>query len=93
MIRRYYITNFGYSWSLSSKGYLKFLQDSSINGEWNIELPIYEARIVKKIPVNARPIDITDFKLEHFKEELEYFLTYEKQTGFKAPNDNRRFSE
>lgn len=93
MSRRYYITNFGYSWSLSSKGYLKFLRDSSINGEWNLELPEYEARTVKIIPVDAKPIDITDFKLEHFKEELEYFLAYEEQTGFKAPNDTRRFSE
>ena len=93
MNQRYYVTNFGQSWSLSKKGYLKFLQDGSTSVGWNLELPEYDSREVKRIPKNAKPINVTDFKPEYYKEELEYFLVHEEQTGFNAPNDAKKFYE
>ncbi len=90
---RYYVTNFGHSWSLSFKGYLKFLQDESTNAGWNLELPEYEARLVKRISRSAKPINVTNFECEHYKEELKHFLVHGKQTGFNAPNDDKKLYE
>ncbi|MBD1836637.1 hypothetical protein [Coleofasciculus sp. FACHB-501] len=91
MSQRFYVKQFGACWSLSKKGYQQFLEDGSANRGWDLNQPQYEARSVKKIPTGAKPIEVTDFQAEHYKEELEYFLSSGQQTGFKAPNDTRRF--
>lgn len=93
MSRRLYVTHFGFYWSLSLKGYLKFLQSGAANVGWDLDLPEYEAREIKKPPINSRVINVTNFEQEHYKEELEYFLKTGKQTGFNAPNDARIFDE
>lgn len=93
MNRRFYITQFGFFWSLTEKGYLKFLQNGAEAVGWDLSLPEYESREIKKPPLSAKPINVTNFKQEHYKEELEYFLKTGKQTGFSAPNDARRYSE
>lgn len=93
MERRFYVAYFGSYWNLSKKGYLKFLEDGRQGAGWDLSLSEYEAREIKKQPTGSKPIDVTDFKAEHYKEELEYLLKTGEQTGFKAPNDARKFYE
>lgn len=90
---RSYVAQFGGCWSLSEKGYLKFLKTGAAMQGWDLDLSEYEARQIKKQPPGSKPIDVTDFKAEHYKEELEYFLRTKEQTGFKAPNDAKNFSD
>lgn len=93
MSRRFYVTQFGFYWSLSKQGYLRFLQDGATGIGWSLDSPLYEAREINRPPIGSKPINVTDFRQEHYKEELEYFLKTEKQTGFAAPNDARRYHE
>lgn len=93
MNRRFYVTQFGFYWSLTEKGYLKFLQDGAASVGWDLSLADYEAREIKNPPANSQPINVTNFRQEHYQEELEYFLKTGGQTGFHAPNDAQRFNE
>ncbi len=93
MPQRFYIEHFRNYWSLSKKGYLKFLQDGAASIGWDLSLPEYEAREIKKPPKSSNPIGVTDFKPEHYKQELEEFLKTGKQTGFVAPNDDKVYHE
>ena len=90
---RFYVTQRSLYWSLLQKGYLKFLQDGAGDIGWDLSSPEYEAREIKKLTVDYRAINVTNFQSEHYKEELEYFLRTGEQTGFNAPNDARRFNE
>ncbi|WP_143289289.1 hypothetical protein [Brunnivagina elsteri] len=89
MSRRFYVTSSGCYWSFSKRGYLEFLQDgakqklSNLSNNLN-SLEEYQVRIIKKPSQQAKPIDITDFDVEHYQMELEHFLKTGKQTGFNA---------
>ncbi|MEA5570454.1 hypothetical protein [Calothrix sp. UHCC 0171] len=92
MSRRFYLTSAGCYWSLSKQRYLQFLQDgatqnlSNCNFEKLNSLEEYQARIIKKPSQQAKPIDVTDFDVEHYQLELEHFLKTGEQTGFNAAN-------
>ncbi len=86
MNRRFYIKNRGACWSLSKEGYTKLLRDGAEDKTFDIDLPKYEARLIKKAPSTAKPIGIADFESEHYQEELEHFLKTGEQTGFNAAN-------
>ena len=82
MNRRFYVINLSGCWSLSKEVYVKLLRDGA--GKIDIDLSKYEARLIKKSPFTAKPIDIADFESEHYQEELEHFLKTGEQTGFNA---------
>jgi hypothetical protein len=84
MNRRFYIINMGGCWSLSKSSYLKLLQNGTQNQIKDLDLEQYEARTIKKLPTTAKPIDVTDFELAHYQQELEHFLKTGEQTGFNA---------
>jgi hypothetical protein len=84
MKRRFYVINMGACWSLSKDFYLKLLQNGVQNQIKDLDLQKYEARTIKKSPPKAKPIDVTDFELEHYQQELEHFLKTGEQTGFNA---------
>lgn len=87
MSKRFYVTQFGAFWSLTEKGYRQFLEDGAAGITWNLSQAKYEARSIKKPPSKSKPIDVVDFRPSDYKEELQYFIAYGKQTGFKAPRD------
>ncbi|BAZ42031.1 hypothetical protein NIES4101_79990 [Calothrix sp. NIES-4101] len=92
MSRRFYITSSGCYWSFSKQRYLQFLQDGATQNFSNFNfsklnaLEKYQARIIKKPSQQAKPIDVTDFDVEHYQLELEHFLKTGEQTGFNAAN-------
>jgi hypothetical protein len=43
------------------KGYLKFLQDGAVDIGWDLSSPEYEAREIKKLTVDYRAINVTNF--------------------------------
>ena len=61
------------------------MQDGAADTGWDLDSPEYEAREIKKPPINSRAINVTNFQPEHYKDELEYFLKTGQQTGFNAP--------
>lgn len=84
MNRRFYVINIDGCWSLSKDSYLKLLQNGTQNQIQDLDLQKYQARTIKKLPTTAKPIDVTDFELEHYQQELEHFLKTGEQTGFNA---------
>lgn len=82
MARRYYVVQFGCYWSLPKQEYLKLLQHGAERELTGIDLNTYQARIVKKPPLKAKPIDLSGFEVEHFQMELEHFMKTGEQTGF-----------
>ncbi|MBF2063027.1 MAG: hypothetical protein IGS39_01125 [Calothrix sp. C42_A2020_038] len=81
MARRFYVIQFGSYWSLPKQQYLKLLQHGAVDSISHVDLKLYQAREVKKPPVQAKPIDLTDFEIEHYQMELEHFLKTGEQTG------------
>jgi hypothetical protein len=84
MPRRFYVIQLGSYWSLPKQEYLKLLQHGTNISLTNVDLNIYLAREVKKIPKLAKPIDLTGFETEHYQMELEHFMKTGEQTGFDA---------
>jgi hypothetical protein len=84
MARRFYVIKFGFYWSLPKQGYLNLLQQGAVKNSSDLDLRLYQAREVKKPPVLAKPIDVTDFEIEHYQMELEHFMKTGEQTGFNA---------
>jgi hypothetical protein len=82
MARRYYVIQQGAYWSLPKQEYLKLLQQGAMQELNNIDLSMYQARVVKKPPLQAKPVDLSDFEVEHFQMELEHFMKTGEQTGF-----------
>lgn len=84
MARRFYVIQLGSYWSLPKPEYLKLLQLGAVSNLVDIDLNTYQARIVKKPPLQAKPIDLSGFEIEHFQMELEHFMKTGEQTGFNA---------
>lgn len=84
MARRFYVIQLGSYWSLPKPEYLKLLQLGAVSNLVDINLNAYQARIVKKPPLHAKPIDLSGFEIEHFQMELEHFMKTGEQTGFDA---------
>ncbi|BAZ09535.1 hypothetical protein NIES4071_13440 [Calothrix sp. NIES-4071] len=84
MTRRFYVVQLGSYWSLTKHEYLKLLQHGAVQNLTSIDLNTYQARVVKKPPLNAKPIDLSGFEVEHFQMELEHFMKTGEQTGFDA---------
>jgi hypothetical protein len=82
MARRFYVIQYGSYWSLPKQEYLKLLQQGAMRKLTDIDLNIFQARVVKKPPVQAKPIDLSGFEMEHFQMELEHFMKTGEQTGF-----------
>lgn len=84
MARRFYVVQLGSYWSLPKQEYLKLLQHGAVQDLTDIDLNKYQARVVKKPPLKAKPIDMSGFEVEHFQMELEHFMKTGEQTGFDA---------
>lgn len=84
MNKRFYVIKSNQFWSLSKDNYLMLLRDGIENQNEEVNPSQYKARLIKKPPIKAQPIDISEFEPEHYQEELEYFLKTGEQTGFSA---------
>lgn len=82
MPHRFYVIQLGSYWSLPKPQYLKLLQQGAVQNLVDIDLNTYQARVVKKPPRQAKPIDLSGFEIEHFQMELEHFMKTGEQTGF-----------
>lgn len=84
MPRRFYVKSECVYWSFSKQGYCQFLTDGALENSPQLDASVYQARKIKKTPMSAQAIDVTDFETAHYREELEHFLKTDAQTGFSA---------
>ncbi len=84
MPRRFYVKFQGVCWSFSGQSYSQLLADGAVGKFSSPDLSRYAGRQIKRFPISAQPIDVTDFEDTHYYQEWEYFLKTNGQTGFAA---------
>lgn len=83
--KRYYVKHYGMYWSLTERGYERFLEAGAKGKGFDLDAPEFEGRRIRSLPKGTRYIDTTDFWSKWFIEEIKYYRLMGAQSGTKAP--------